>query len=99
MQENKERLKEGSRNLLRERSKNDTGGEDPCEVMCDKCYGFFQKCYCSRQSQLCMLNFGISPQALRLQFLKNEPADYDSYPNDFKSCIIGTMLNNDTGKI
>ena len=99
LQENKERLKESSSNLLRERMKNNTGAEDLCEVMCDKCYGFFQKSYHSCLSKLCMLNFEVRPQALRLHFLKNQPADYDSYPDDFKSCIIGTMLSDDTGKI
>ena len=46
-----------------------------------------------------MLNFEVRLQALSLHFQKNEPADYDSYPNDFKSCIIGTMLNDEIGKI
>ena len=98
LQENKERLKEGSCNLLLERRKNDTGGEDPCKVMCDKCYGVFQKLYYSRHSKLCMLDFEVRPQALSLHFLNNEPADYDSYPDDFKSCKTGTMLNDDAGK-
>ena len=45
-----------------------------------------------------MLNFEVRLQALSLHFQKNEPADYDSYPNDFKSCIIGAMLNDEIGK-
>ena len=45
-----------------------------------------------------MLNFEVRLQALSLHFQKNESADYDSYPNDFKSCIIGTMLNDEIGK-
>ena len=36
---------------------------------------------------------------LKLQLLKNEPAEYDLYPDDFKSCIIGTMLNDEIVKI
>ena len=46
-----------------------------------------------------MLNFEVRLQALSLHFQKNEPADYDSYPDAFKSCIIGTMLNDEIGKI
>ena len=45
-----------------------------------------------------MLNFEVRLQALSLHFQKNEPAAYESYPNDFKSCIIGTMLNDEIGK-
>ena len=46
-----------------------------------------------------MLKFEVRPEALSLQFFKNEPADYGSYPDEFKSCIIGAMFNGDTGKI
>ena len=46
-----------------------------------------------------MLNFEVRLQALSSHFQKNEPADYDSYPDDFKSCIIGTVLNDEIGKI
>ena len=67
--------------------------------MCDKCYGFFQKYCYSRDTKLCMLNFEVRLQALTLHFQKHKPADFDSYPNDFKSCIIGTMLNDEIGKI
>lgn len=67
--------------------------------MCDKCYGFLKKSYYSRHSKLYMLNFEFRPHALSLHVLKNETADYDSFPDDFKSCINGTMLNDDTGKI
>ena len=46
-----------------------------------------------------MLNFEVRLQALSSHFQKKEPADYDSYPDDFKSCIVGTMLNDEIGKI
>ena len=36
---------------------------------------------------------------LKLQLLKNEPAEYDLYQDDFKSCLIGTMLNDEIVKI
>ena len=57
-----------------------------------------QKSYYSRHSKLCILNFEVRLQALSLHFLKNEPVDYNSYLDDFKSCIIGTMLNDDIVK-
>ena len=46
-----------------------------------------------------MLNFEVRLQGLSLHFQNNEPADYDSYPDDFKSCIIGTMLHDEIGQI
>ena len=73
--------------------------EATVQVMCDKCHGFFRKSCCSRHGKLCMLNFEVRLQALSSHFQKKEPADYDSYPDDFKSCIVGTMLNDEIGKI
>ena len=46
-----------------------------------------------------MLNFEVRLQTLSLYFQKNQPADYDSYLDDFKSFIIGTMLNDEIDKI
>ena len=46
-----------------------------------------------------MLNFEVRLQGLSLHFQNHEPADYDSYPDDFKSCIIGTMLHYEIGQI
>ena len=67
--------------------------------MCDKCHGFFQKSCYSCHSKLCMLNFEVRLQVLSLHFQKNSRADYDSYTDDFKSCIIGTVLVDEIGKI
>ena len=73
--------------------------KQPCEVMCDKCHGFFQKSCYSRHSKLSILNFEVILQPLSLHFQKNELADYDSYPDDFKPDIIGAILHDKIGKI
>ena len=96
--QNKSKLVENEKDILRERKRNSKSKEGDPE-MCDKCNGFFSKSYYSRHRQLCRSNFEVTPLPVSLHFLKNAPKDFYSYPESYRRNIVGTILNDEIGTL